>query len=403
MMNTPPIPIVAVEYTKPIPESTANETSSALINSRDSLIIQFLSIYALILIIVGTVGNLLTVVVLLRRNLRRLVTIRYLIVVSICDTISLYGWNLNSFYKFNINRNNGNLEEISIIHCRVISFMTFVSLQLSSWCLTAVSFDRALNLYWFHWRQSFGNLKYTKFYIIILTLVCIGLNSHILFLNGYQTSTGSIKCYSTRDNPGYIYPQWERVHLVVYNLCPFAIMCICNTYIIVVTVRSSRAQIESTPPMVQRKTIERYRQLTALLIIVTFAFVLLTLPACIYFVFFRHNLEAKTERTHRYMIQISLNSVQFTSHAINFFLYCFSGKSFLNELRDMFNEIILYCQGNDEEWAINDVRPPNIEQYQESTLENHRTDPEREMHVKNYKFDFFPEFQSGTEHQSTWN
>ena len=24
-------------------------------------------------------------------------------------------------------------------HCRIISFMTFVSLQLSSWCLTAVS------------------------------------------------------------------------------------------------------------------------------------------------------------------------------------------------------------------------------------------------------------------------
>ncbi len=84
-------------------------------------------------------GNLLTIIVLLRRNLRRLVTIRYLIIVSICDTISLYGWNLNSFYKFNISSENDNLEEISIIHCRIISFMTFVSLQLSSWCLTAVS------------------------------------------------------------------------------------------------------------------------------------------------------------------------------------------------------------------------------------------------------------------------
>ncbi len=87
-------------------------------------------------------GNLLTISVLLRRNLRRLVTIRYLIIVSICDTISLYGWNLNSFYKFNISTDNDNLEELSIIHCRVISFMTFVSLQLSSWCLTAVSLGK---------------------------------------------------------------------------------------------------------------------------------------------------------------------------------------------------------------------------------------------------------------------
>jgi hypothetical protein len=180
-------------------------------------------------------------------------------------------------------------------------------------------------------------------------------------------------------------------------------MCICNTYIIVVTVRSSRAQIESTPPIVQRKNVERYRQLTALLIIVTFAFVVLTLPACVYFVFFRHNLESKTERTYRYMIQISLNSVQFTSHAINFFLYCFSAKSFLNELHDMFNEFVSYCQGNNADWPFNDIQLPDINQYNESTLEHQRTDEEREMHIKHYKFNFFPEFQSASDQRPSWN
>jgi hypothetical protein len=110
--------------------------------ARQLFIIQCLSIYALILILVGTVGNLLTIITLLRRNLRRLVTIRYLIVVSICDTLSLYGWNLNNFYKFNISLQNDNLEELSLIHCRAVSFMTFASLQLSSWCLTAVSLGK---------------------------------------------------------------------------------------------------------------------------------------------------------------------------------------------------------------------------------------------------------------------
>jgi hypothetical protein len=91
------------------------------------------------LIIIGTVGNVLTIIVLLRRNLRRFVTVRYLIFVSICDIISLYGWNFNNFYKFIISARNNNIEDLSLIHCRVISFMTFVGLQLSSWCLTAVS------------------------------------------------------------------------------------------------------------------------------------------------------------------------------------------------------------------------------------------------------------------------
>jgi hypothetical protein len=176
-------------------------------------------------------------------------------------------------------------------------------------------------------------------------------------------------------------------------------MCICNTYIIFVTVRSSRSQIESTPTTAQRKNLERYRQLTVLLIIVTFAFVLLTLPACIYFVFFRHHLETKTKRTYRYMIQITLNSVQFTSHAINFFLYCFSAKSFLNELNDMFKELILYCQDDNEQWSTTNNLRPNDEQYDESTLEHQRTDHGREMQVKHYKFNSFSEFQSASEQQ----
>ena len=267
-----------------------------------------------------------------------------------------------------------------------------------------------MNLHWLHWKQSFGQLRYTKYYIGIIIFICLTLNSHILFLNGYRTTTGDIKCYSTRDNPGYIYPQWERVHLVVYNLCPFAIMCICNTYIIVVTVRSSRAQTDCTPPNIQRKTLERYRQLTALLIIVTFAFVLLTLPACIYFVFFRHHLELTTERTYRYMIQITLNSVQFTSHAINFFLYCFSAKSFLNELSDMFNELIAYCQMRNQSWSpsyeqrpapLVPLPPPNRDQYHPSSLERQQVAIGREMHSKHYQFNFFPEFQSTSEPSPT--
>ena len=67
---------------------------------------------------------------------------RYLIAVSVCDIISLYGWNLNNFYKFTISANHGNLEELSLAHCRIMSYMQFVGLQLSSWCLTAVSIGK---------------------------------------------------------------------------------------------------------------------------------------------------------------------------------------------------------------------------------------------------------------------
>jgi hypothetical protein len=121
-----------------------NESNLSPKTLRYLFVIHYLSIYALVLIIIGTLGNILTIIVLLRRHLRRFATVRYLVVVSICDLISLYGWNLNNFYKFNISIRNTNIEDLSLIHCRLISFMTFVALQLSSWCLTAVSLGKIL-------------------------------------------------------------------------------------------------------------------------------------------------------------------------------------------------------------------------------------------------------------------
>lgn len=254
-----------------------------------------------------------------------------------------------------------------------------------------LTIDRALCLYWTVWKQTYGQITYTKYYILILTTICIALNSHVLFLNGYRTSDGTIICYATRTNPEYIYNQWERVHLAVYNLCPFAIMCICNTYIIYVTVKTSRPQTERTPYRIHRKSLERYRQFTALLIIVTFVFVLLTLPACIYFVFFRNDFVWKIQKTYRYMIQILLNSIQFTSHGINFFLYCFSAKSFRYELHAMFRELLSHCRCKYRLSCVSTRHNNHIRQYvnynhPQTIYDRKRLNANRRIQMNHYKF-----------------
>jgi hypothetical protein len=197
-------------------------------------------------------------------------------------------------------------------------------------------------------------------------------------LNGYRTDppNSTIECYSTRTNPHYIYPEWERVHLAVYNICPFAIMCLCNTYIIYVTIRSARIRLPVTGQL------SRHRQLSIMLMLVTFVFVFLTFPSCLYYVFFRHRMSKSEEsRSYRYMVQICLGSVQFTSHAINFFLYCFSTKNFRNELRDFIQELLFYCIKPKTSTAMNltlentKKKSSTKKRYydQESTLEDQQT------------------------------
>ncbi|CAF3657013.1 unnamed protein product [Rotaria socialis] len=330
-------------------EQFINSSTAKSLNysSIHRIVIRFFSLYALALVIIGTLGNLITIIILCRPSLRRYVTMRYLVAVSVCDIISLYGWNLNNFYKFSISSRRTNLEEISLVHCRVVSYLTFVGLQLSSWHLAAVSLDRCCSLYFLTWKQTYGKLSRTKYHIGILAIVCLLLNSHILFLNGYRDGPPhyKVECYKRRTNPFYIFPQWERIHLILYNLCPFSIMLLCNIYIIFVTVRSARIRTSIPAPSSRkcsRPSIARHRQLSLMLILITFVFVLLTLPSCIYFVFFRHRMSPKKySRNHRHMIQICLSSIQFTSHAINFFLYCFSGTNFRTELHDFTSELCL--------------------------------------------------------------
>jgi hypothetical protein len=91
---------------------------------------------------------------------------------------------------------------------------------------------------------------------------------------------------------------------------------------------------------------------------------------------------ANASRTSRYMVQICLGSVQFTAHAINFFLYCFSTKNFRNELRDFIQEILFYVMNRKTTTTMMNSTNENAkrkyfrntrDRNRESTIENEQT------------------------------
>ncbi|CAF4063650.1 unnamed protein product [Adineta steineri] len=307
-----------------------------------------LAIYALFLIIIGTIGNILTIIILLRPNLRQYTTMRYLIAVAIADLSSLYSWNLNLFYKHLINPYQNDLEDSSILLCRFISFMAFVSLQLSSWYLTLVSLDRCLNIHFLFWHRKIGRANYVIYITLIVTIIIVLINSHLLFLNGYQQSNcipfkkrTCIICYSHPNDPYYIFPKWEKIHVIIYNLIPFSIMLISNCFIIRRSIPSTMIRtvsIDTKKRLSQNYRQRKQKRLTYLLLFVTFLFVLLTTPVMIYNVFLRNLLIDR--KPLKYILQGILLSMQFTSHAINFFVYCYGASIFRYELNEFLTSSI---------------------------------------------------------------
>jgi hypothetical protein len=250
---------------------------------------------------------------------------RYLTAVAFADLCSLYSWNLNLLYKHLINPYQNDLEDHSIVSCRLISFIAFVSLQLSSWYLTLVSLDRCLNIHFLFWHRQLGQAKYATYIIISVAIIILSLNLHLLFLNGYREANcipyakrTCYICYARINDRDYIFPKWERIHVIIYNFFPFSTMLISNGFIIRRSILSTNTQKNKSTD--SRNTSfnnrqRRQRQLTWILVSVTFLFVFLTTPVMLYNVFLRNFL--KDRKPLKYIVLGILLCIQFTSHAVS--------------------------------------------------------------------------------------
>ncbi|CAF1047821.1 unnamed protein product [Brachionus calyciflorus] len=302
-----------------------------------------LSYYTIVLIIVGTICNTISFMVMNARKLRSYTCMKILSVLSFIDTLVLYQWNLNTFFKYNLSSppNYEDLEELSLVFCRLISFLAFFSLQVSSWLLALVSFDRAMGVYSTCWTYQMNNPKKIYTLIILIIATIFVANTHLLFNNGFYSEQEEISnifsqnkkvvCYQSKNDKKYIFPKWETVHLFLYNALPFLIMLICNSLIIYNIKYARKVKSHS------KHSSKRKRRMTLMLIVVTFSFMILTFPSVVVHTFYREFL---SDKPYRRLVNLIVNNLVHTSHAINFFLYIFSAPNFRAELTHLIGEFI---------------------------------------------------------------
>ncbi|CAF1306632.1 unnamed protein product [Rotaria sordida] len=98
--------------------------------------------YSLTLVIVGTLLNTITFIVLCRstfRNTRTRPTLHYMRAMAIFDILMLYGWNLGHYLA---TIHEIDLQGLNIPLCRCYSFLNYFAPQSSAWLRVFVSLDR---------------------------------------------------------------------------------------------------------------------------------------------------------------------------------------------------------------------------------------------------------------------
>ncbi len=137
-------------------------------------IIIILKIYPVLILIFGSLGNLLSFCVLLRANMRRYSTFCYLACLALVDlgVIITFCINFISLYHFNNDIQN------EPFACKLFAFSIYFLPQYSSWILVAVSIDRVISAKYLRLAKTWSKPRHSVLVTLLLGLALGILNSH---------------------------------------------------------------------------------------------------------------------------------------------------------------------------------------------------------------------------------
>ncbi|XP_062580728.1 FMRFamide receptor-like [Saccostrea cucullata] len=287
------------------------------------------SVIGVIFIVFGIVGNILSLIVWSRKSMRSS-TGTFLIFLSLAD-ISLLLMFLLTDSIIQMSPSILASRDFGMFYAYFGYPFFFLAFILSIWMLVGVTVDRYLQVCW----PLKAKVSWTQ------RRVCIGAGCIFLFcfivniphFKTFQPADPAIygKAFSYTDfgkSEGSLkYEFW--VHCMFLVLFPWLSLLTFNILIIKTVVTSNR--MTKLKKENSRKT---ESQLTRLLLTVTFTFMILIILQCVAQCFYmlqpgNVNMRMVDEAFSVAKLGCVVNS------SINFFLYCYSGRKFRNELKKM--------------------------------------------------------------------
>ena len=305
-----------------------------------------------VIIIVGTIGNVLTLIAVTNRHCRKSSFTVYLAAMAITDTAYLYsaalfGW-LTRVFHFSSFWN---------LVCKVTCFLTILTSHSSSWLIAALTVERMFCMYFPH-KTKAACVPRTG-YIVVGTIIGVLLlmDAHLLYaiqkndVTNNNTILIGLPCEIVV--PGYetVYANvFAWIDFGLYFLLPIFVIVIANSATVVAVLR--RKTVTAALTTVNSNRVKRNRHLLIITFLFSFAFIIFLSPVVIFGVampdiyFFESPYFLQIDdNVIYYIIWASLCIWSFISHAVNFFLYVLSGERFRQELKQVF------CKSSAEQFA----------------------------------------------------
>ena len=303
-----------------------------------------------ILIILGSVGNCLSILVLTRRCIRSSTTALYLTVLAFSDLFVLYTGLLRQWliYLFEVD-----VREVSEFGCKLNIWLVYSSLDFSAWILIVVTLERVISAWFPHNAKTLCTKKWAISLLVAVAVFILLLNAHLLYgmvfiysvtKDGRQDVEKCIEI--NEDYRNFFNVSWPWIDFCAFCFIPFTVLVIGNALILFKVLKSHRKVKSRVVPSIHSgnratatsKHVSKQSSMTAMLFTLNVVFLLSTSPISIYnigYPYWSENVSAHKIAQLDFWWAI-VNMLMYMNNSLNFLLYCLSGTKFRREVVQIF-------------------------------------------------------------------
>ena len=210
--------------------------------------------------------------------------------------------------------------------CKVGFFVMYFCLNYSSALLVIISVEKFIALYFPLKTKTICTVRIAKRVSLVVALIFVLFDAQFIYIGETLANPGGLYCDYTNVSGEYLTILFGIVIAILYSYGPFLIMIIANFGIIYkfisAKLKTSQDGTESTSQALSKSAMKG----TAMLLTVSFSFIILTAPIALVNVIYKGNQIPDT-------VFAITGGIEYVNHGINCVLYCISGTRFRNELK----------------------------------------------------------------------
>ena len=314
--------------------TTAGEPVSLNVDAfLEKKISDFLFLYiSPVIILFGTLGNILSLVILQSRHYKSTPTSIALSALALADIGVLNTGLLRHWIRL---VSGINIRDVGNIFCKIHFGFTYLTQVLSGNILAVTSIERVLSV-WFPLKVRFWITKQRMLTVIIFVSLFY-LACHVPLFLDVNSNT-----YDSCEFSGYtFYYIWYWADLTMYVLVPFTIILISNILIIFGLRRAASKRAKQLSKTEDKKT----SSTTVMLVVVGVVYLLTVSPVSILFLGYSYgawSFDTPSSEAKYILAYTITQQLAYANSAINFLLYFCTGSKFRQALH-MFFGTLCHC------------------------------------------------------------